>query len=681
MTLVKLNSFLNLLSFFCSTDLQFLLLFLFSCTEYDNQQYIISIEKEIQLIKDFSRDIEMTKLSIIKLQESVSEMDESTKRVHKQYTMNRDNCISLKKTSTLLTQHFAALTKKLDTFISKYKEEKDENQKILDHYWNIWKDYDAKYQTLSFVQVLENKMKEFSITEAHLKDKKQEKQELITNFVNLQGSKLLNNQELQSIRKQKNISLLESKIKQKNKEKHVDNSSPEEPELNKESIQPDMCLAPEEPQIPEEMDDQCLDKVGNEYVPSKQLPRSEPKTHFSLQPENSSITYEKNVLISKTCEKTSQSFHDANLFKQPDISYAKNQRSTVLNTKVSQPLVSIINTVMPEDIMRSTKTSISDTVDRLPNAASISMVSLHSPLIQNGMLKQTASGNCNQLKDNSDNKITLVPSTSVHNSCADIQVTQSVSLASQQIPAVLTPSHFPSEAPQTSLPISNSNSNSSQMTTSSKQPPLSTAPEIAQISADNNEGTLTTVALGVGQKLFDFDEHQKFLQKFHSSPGAPSLRQRPMFQMTDQKTNDEKVDEKTRVENPFFLQSFFTEQDEISQCKQTPVSAKSSETTFLSPYTDPFPGFNQNSGNETAASPLDLGFSNSLGETTSETNFFSFDANSEFTQTEDSTVSFTFNFNASELIASVNYDKVESIQKVERLPLEKERKRVAGNDP
>lgn len=52
-------------------------------------------------------------------------------------------------------------------------------------------------------------------------------------------------------------------------------------------------------------------------------------------------------------------------------------------------------------------------------------------------------------------------------------------------------------------------------------------------------GTLTTVALGVGQKLFDFDEHQKFLQKFHSSPGAPSLRQRPMFQMTDQKTNDE----------------------------------------------------------------------------------------------------------------------------------------------
>lgn len=106
------------------------------------------------------------------------------------------------------------------------------------------------------------------------------------------------------------------------------------------------------------------------------------------------------------------------------------------------------------------------------------------------LLFQTASGNCNQLKDNSDNKITLVPSTSVHNSCADIQVTQSVSLASQQIPAVLTPSHFPSEAPQTSLPISNSNSNSSQMTTSSKQPPLSTAPEIAQISADNNEGML-----------------------------------------------------------------------------------------------------------------------------------------------------------------------------------------------
>lgn len=45
--------------------------------------------------------------------------------------------------------------------------------------------------------------------------------------------------------------------------------------------------------------------------------------------------------------------------------------------------------------MKSTRTSISDTVGRFPNAAarttestSISMVSLHSPLIQNGMLKQ-----------------------------------------------------------------------------------------------------------------------------------------------------------------------------------------------------------------------------------------------------------------------------------------------------
>ena len=44
-------------------------------------------------ILDFSRDIEMTKLSIMKLQESISEMDESTKRIHKQYIMNRDNCI------------------------------------------------------------------------------------------------------------------------------------------------------------------------------------------------------------------------------------------------------------------------------------------------------------------------------------------------------------------------------------------------------------------------------------------------------------------------------------------------------------------------------------------------------------------------------------------------------------
>ena len=65
---------------------------------------------------------------------------------------------------------------------------RSENQKMLEHYWNIWKDYDAKYQTFTFVQVLENKMKEFSMTETHLKDRKQKRQKMVANFAELQGN-------------------------------------------------------------------------------------------------------------------------------------------------------------------------------------------------------------------------------------------------------------------------------------------------------------------------------------------------------------------------------------------------------------------------------------------------------------------------------------------------------------
>ena len=53
------------------------------------------------------------------------------------------------------------------------------------------------------------------------------------------------------------------------------------------------------------------------------------------------------------------------------------------------------------------------------------------------------------------------------------------------------------------------------------------------------------------------------------------------------------------------------------------------------------------SENEITASQLDLGFNNSLGGSSiSETNFFSFDNDSGFTQAEESTTSFNFNFNA-----------------------------------
>ena len=77
----------------------------------------------------------------------------------------------------------------------------------------------------------------------------------------------------------------------------------------------------------------------NDYEPLQKLPSFESNTNVSLQLGNSTIPCVKNASITKTYEKTSQSFHHGNLFKQPDVNYAKNQRNIALNTKVCLTLL------------------------------------------------------------------------------------------------------------------------------------------------------------------------------------------------------------------------------------------------------------------------------------------------------------------------------------------------------
>ncbi|XP_036363966.1 uncharacterized protein PB18E9.04c-like [Octopus sinensis] len=161
--------------------------------EFDNEQFLKCIERENQLIKNFTRDIELTNLSVKRLQESVSQIDEDTKRVHKQYTLNRDNCASLKKTTKLLADHEDSLQKKLEANNEKYSDEMKERYKLLEHYQSVWEDFEKKYKSLKPAQILEKEMKNLTLAEKFLSNIQDEKQHVTKN---MKENKLLTTQEV-----------------------------------------------------------------------------------------------------------------------------------------------------------------------------------------------------------------------------------------------------------------------------------------------------------------------------------------------------------------------------------------------------------------------------------------------------------------------------------------------------
>ncbi|KAL5013380.1 hypothetical protein ScPMuIL_007650 [Solemya velum] len=123
--------------------------------EYENQQYVKLIEKENQQIEALEKDIDEKKLSILSMQDAISKLDSDTKRAHRQYTQNRDNCLSLKTTMGLLKEHGDVLTKKLAFVIQNGEQEAAERSGMLQHYVDILKDYKVRYKAFPLYQKLE----------------------------------------------------------------------------------------------------------------------------------------------------------------------------------------------------------------------------------------------------------------------------------------------------------------------------------------------------------------------------------------------------------------------------------------------------------------------------------------------------------------------------------------------
>ncbi|XP_063409236.1 homeotic protein female sterile-like [Mytilus trossulus] len=138
--------------------------------EYENQQYIKLIEKESQHIEAIESDIHVRRGQADTLQHEIAQLDEDTKRAHKQFMHNRDNVENLKKTIPVLKDHEVALEKTLKSLIENGNQTRKEREAMLQHYRDVWKDYEAKYKSFPLAQELEAKKQKVRILQNELNE-------------------------------------------------------------------------------------------------------------------------------------------------------------------------------------------------------------------------------------------------------------------------------------------------------------------------------------------------------------------------------------------------------------------------------------------------------------------------------------------------------------------------------
>lgn len=141
--------------------------------EYENQQYVKLIEKETQHVEAIESDIHVRRGQADTLQNEIAQLDEDTKRAHKQFMHNRDNVENLKKTIPVLKDHEVALEKTLKSLIENGNQTRKERETMLQHYRDVWKDYEAKYKSFPLAQELEGKKQKVRILQTELNETEQ----------------------------------------------------------------------------------------------------------------------------------------------------------------------------------------------------------------------------------------------------------------------------------------------------------------------------------------------------------------------------------------------------------------------------------------------------------------------------------------------------------------------------
>ncbi|KAK6181323.1 hypothetical protein SNE40_009202 [Patella caerulea] len=166
--------------------------------EFENKQYVKLIEKENQQIEAYSKRIEEGKTSITHTQSAINQLDDDTKRAHKQFTQNRDNCESLRKTTVVLMEHEVALNKKLNSVVITTENDRAERNGVLQHYQNIWEDYKATYKTFPLAIKLHKEKEEFSQLNIQVEEAKKQAEMLTKQIKMAQGNDGVNFKNLNS---------------------------------------------------------------------------------------------------------------------------------------------------------------------------------------------------------------------------------------------------------------------------------------------------------------------------------------------------------------------------------------------------------------------------------------------------------------------------------------------------
>ncbi|ESO89092.1 hypothetical protein LOTGIDRAFT_229018 [Lottia gigantea] len=146
--------------------------------EFDNKQYVKLIEKENQQIEAYMKETEVKQNNLMQLQLLISKLDDDTKRSHRQFTQNRENCESLRKTTVVLMEHEVALHKKLTSIYSTGENDRSERAGVLQHYRNIWEDYSATYKRFPLAIKLQKKQDEFGVLSQQVESARQQADQL-----------------------------------------------------------------------------------------------------------------------------------------------------------------------------------------------------------------------------------------------------------------------------------------------------------------------------------------------------------------------------------------------------------------------------------------------------------------------------------------------------------------------
>ncbi|RUS75260.1 hypothetical protein EGW08_016975, partial [Elysia chlorotica] len=138
--------------------------------EYENQQCVKMIEKNDQVISSLSSQIEHKVQEKIRLEEEISKFDDDTRRLHRNFTNNRDNIACLKNTMSVMSDHMDALSKQLSTLQIKTSEESKTYNEHVTNYSKTRDEYMVKYRSFPWALNLEKAQKVVQNLQAKVKE-------------------------------------------------------------------------------------------------------------------------------------------------------------------------------------------------------------------------------------------------------------------------------------------------------------------------------------------------------------------------------------------------------------------------------------------------------------------------------------------------------------------------------